>query len=683
MIRALTYALLCSSLLNAGPARAEVHALLIGVGEYIHLDADLLGPPNDARLMSETLALRGVAPGAMTLLSTGLTSTGLTSLTGAAGLPEGIRTGRPDRAGILAAMAELQEKAAPGDTVFFYFSGHGSQAPDQNGDEGGGYDEILLPMDAAGWDGAAGRVENAFIDDELQSWASALLARGVRLVGVIDACHSATGFRGQGGEAVTGVARSLAPEQLGIPEDSPPVAFTGESSLTGDYVFLYSSQAEERSYEYPLGETGIWHGEFTLRLAGVLASAPGASWAQVLAATSDAMIQGPVRQLPDGEGSMLHSAVFGEGQSNARMRLEAGRLQAGLLQGLREGAVMTLYAEGAGGAPLGEITLGKVTAREALLSGPLPEGAAWAELSAQPPAEPLRLAPPRRQDDGDGYDYTAWEQALAASRAAAGGKADFLPVLTGGAIALAGPDGLLDPEGPGSSLRISAAAGESAETALARALETLAYGRQLQQLLSTAAGRGLTRTEVIAVGTERRPGERREGSCTGKAGKGAPYDPALGVQSCDQLWLSLTNRSGKPQDVSVLYLATDWEVQPIWPGDHMVNRLAPGESVRVGLQIDPFTSPGIEEVWILAVPADKARGPRADLTTLAALPRNRALPQGGESAMTLWLTEQLDPGDDETTTRGFAMKPAELTMIRQILRLKPGAPDSTPPPKGP
>ncbi|NJM84400.1 MAG: hypothetical protein HC844_19880 [Tabrizicola sp.] len=65
--------------------------------------------------------------------------------------------------------------------MVFYFSGHGSQAPDMSGDEGGGYDEILLPADAAGWKGAIGAVENAILDDELQAWAQPMLAAGLRL----------------------------------------------------------------------------------------------------------------------------------------------------------------------------------------------------------------------------------------------------------------------------------------------------------------------------------------------------------------------------------------------------------------------------------------------------------------------------------------------------------------------
>ena len=171
-------------------AEAEVRAVLVGVGDYLVLDADLRGPSNDVRLMAETLALRGVDPGAMTVLTAD-----------PEGLPQGVATAQPLRSDILAAMEAAAGASAPGDTVVFYFSGHGAQAPDLSGDEGGGYDEILLPADAAGWKGAIGAVENAILDDDLQLWAQGMLSRGVQVVGLIDACHSATGFRAVGGDA--------------------------------------------------------------------------------------------------------------------------------------------------------------------------------------------------------------------------------------------------------------------------------------------------------------------------------------------------------------------------------------------------------------------------------------------------------------------------------------------------
>ena len=647
MIRRLALFVMC---VVAQPALAEVHAVLVGVSDYLTLDADLKGPANDVRLMADTLVVRGVKAADMAVLTFDT-----------AGLPEGVTTAPPVRAEILAAMSAAAAASSTGDTVVFYFSGHGAQAPDMSGDEGGGYDEILLPADAAGWKGATASVENAILDDELQAWAQGMLSRGVALVGLIDACHSATGFRAIGGE---GVARVIAPEALGIPEDVVPVAAVEVAPLSGNFVFLYSSQSDQRSFEYPLGDGITWQGEFTLRLAEVLRTAPGASWAQVLAATTEAMVQGPARQMPEGEGTLLNARVFGTGAAEARFRVQDAVLKAGLLQGLTAGTEMALFSAPSGGEALVVLSIRDVTARDAKLDGTVPERAVWAEVMALAPPAPLALAAPVRADGGDGFDYTAWIAALPLGA----GQADLVPILTQGGVALAGADGVLDPEGAGSSPRIVLQVGEAPADGVARMLAQAEHGLRLREVLAGASGRSLTGKAALSMQIERRAGSVAGSDC-GPAGEAAAFDPAAGVGSCDQLWLTLTNSGGKAQDVSVLYFAADFAVTPIWPMQNLANRLAPGESVRVGLQIEPGQMAGLEEIWVLAVPADPD-APRVDLTRLASPDATRDF-AGGSDPMTLWLDGRLaDP--DEARTRGFTLKPAPLTMIRQVVRLNPG-----------
>ena len=641
---------LCSTVLFAPAAMAETRAVIIGVSDYLTLDADLKGPSNDARLMAETLVARGVDPAAMTVLASDLS-----------GLPDGVATGAPTRAAILAALQATASASAAGDTVVFYFSGHGSQAPDASGDEGGGYDEILLPADSTGWKGAIGAVENALLDDELQAWAQGLLARDVALVGLIDACHSATGFRALGGE---GVAKTLDPEALGIPDDAASAPATDPLVLSGDYVFLYSSQSDQRSFEYPLGDTGQWHGEFTLRLSQVLTSAPNASWAQVLAAATDAMAQGPARQMPEGEGPLLDKAVFGSGVADARFAVSGSTVQAGLLQGLAAGTELALYADAAGGDALATVTVAKADAREASIEGDVPAGALWAEVTAAAPPAPLVLAAPVRADAADGFDYAAWEAALPPP----GSSPDLVPILVDGLVALAGPDGVLDPDGPGSTPRVRPEDGETEAAAMERALDVASHGLRLRETLSGAAkGRGLTDKPVIRMTVEARLAPVQGDSC-GDAGDPQPVDPAQGVSPCTQLWLTLTNTSGKAQDVSVLYFAADFAVDPIWPQQNLANRLAPGESARIGLQIDAASVAGLEEIWVLSVPVDPD-GPRVDLTRLATPDMTRAY-AGASDEMTLWLEGRMDP---EAGSRGFTLKPAPLSMIRQLVRLTSGS----------
>ena len=645
MMRTLLACLLGSVALTA-PAAAEVRAVLVGVGDYLTLDADLKGPANDVRLMAETLALRGVDPDLMAVLSTD-----------PSGLPDGVTTNAPTREVILAAMHAASEASAPGDTLVFYFSGHGAQAPDMSGDEGGGYDEILLPADAAGWKGAIGAVENAILDDELQAWAQEALSRGVKVVGLIDACHSATGFRALGGQ---GVARVIDDALLGIPDDVQPVAGNPAPPLTGDFVFLYSSQSDQRSFEYPLADGTTWQGEFTLRLTQTLRDAPNASWAQVLAATTEAMVQGPARQMPEGEGPMLDEPVFGTGMAGLRLPIDGGRLAGGLLQGLAKGAEVAVFADPAGGEPLGILTLAEVTARDASFDAALPEGAAWAELVSTPPPAPLVLADPVRADPADGLDYSAWTDALPQG----GPSPDLVPILTGGVVALAGADGVLDPQGPGSTPRITPDAGETASDAVARVLEQAAHGLRLREVLAGATGRGLTSAPPLTMTVDRRAAD---GGC-GAVKPPEPHDPATGISPCDQIWLTITNTGGKAQDVSVLYLTTGFEVQPIWPFQNLSNRLAPGETAEVGMQIVEGSVAGLEEIWVLAVPADPD-APRVDLTRLASPERTRDM-TAGTDPMTDWLDARLD--EDDTAQRGFSLKPAPLTMLRQLVRLKPG-----------
>lgn len=636
------------AVLAASAADAELRAVLVGVGDYLTLDADLKGPSNDVRLMAETLVARGVDPGSMTILTADPT-----------GLPKGVETGKPHRDDILSALDAAAEASAKGDTVIFYFSGHGAQAPDMSGDEGGGYDEILLPADAAGWKGAIGAVENAILDDELQAWAQTALSRGVKVVGLIDACHSATGFRAIGGK---GVARVVGEDLLGIPVDVVSVAGNPLPALSGDFVFLYSSQSDQRSFEYPLADGTTWHGEFSLRLAQTLHDTPDASWAQVLAATTEAMVQGPARQMPEGEGTMLETQVFGQGSGLARMAVQDGKLAAGLLHGLAEGAEMAVFDNPSGGEALTVLPLGEVTAREAVFAGDLPEGGLWAELVAAPPPPPLTVAAPVRADATDGFNYTDWIAALPSG----GASADLVPILTGGLVALAGADGVLDPEGPGSSPRIKPDPDEAPAQAVERVLAQAVHGLRLREVLAGASGRSLIGKAAVTMSVERRADT---GSCNAVA-EAVPFDPATGVAPCDQIWLTLTNTGGKAQDVSVLYFTTDFLVQPIWPFQNLSNRLAPGESAMVGMQLVAGSTAGLEEIWVLAVPVDP-NAPRIDLTPLASPEMTRAFPSPS-SEMAMWLEgRMIDPEDAQS--RGFSAKPAALTMLRQMVLVQPGS----------
>ncbi|KAF5731933.1 metacaspase-1-like [Tripterygium wilfordii] len=71
-----------------------------------------------------------------------------------------------------------------GDSLVFYFSGHGLRQPDFNQDEQDGFDETICPVDFM--------EEGMILDNEINSTIVQPLSEGVTLHAIIDACHSGT-----------------------------------------------------------------------------------------------------------------------------------------------------------------------------------------------------------------------------------------------------------------------------------------------------------------------------------------------------------------------------------------------------------------------------------------------------------------------------------------------------------
>ena len=150
------------------PARAEQHAILIGVWDYENPNLQLDAPPNDLRLMQEVLAARGVSEERTHILA------------------------NPTKQRIQRKFRELRLHLKPSDSLLFYFSGHGTQIIDRlgtfPGDEAKGRfpdrnDEALLPVDAN-----LASPETYLLDDELNLLLQELPTR--EIVCIIDTCYS-------------------------------------------------------------------------------------------------------------------------------------------------------------------------------------------------------------------------------------------------------------------------------------------------------------------------------------------------------------------------------------------------------------------------------------------------------------------------------------------------------------
>ncbi|KAI5819663.1 p20 subunit of caspase [Pyronema omphalodes] len=95
---------------------------------------------------------------------------------------------QPTKANIIKAMQWLVKDAKPGDTLFFFFHGHGSYMVDLDGDEPGCFDSAICPVDYR--NPRTKFTDNLLSDDDIHRFMVKPLKPGVRLTAVFDSCHS-------------------------------------------------------------------------------------------------------------------------------------------------------------------------------------------------------------------------------------------------------------------------------------------------------------------------------------------------------------------------------------------------------------------------------------------------------------------------------------------------------------
>lgn len=140
-------------------------ALLIGINRYRIPGADLRGCVNDVKnLQSALVELYGFA------------GRDVATLTDLAATKKAMER----------AIRALIAGARKGDVLLLHYSGHGSNVPDDNGDEADRRDEILCPTDLD-W-------KDPLRDDWLRATFDKLPA-GVNLTVIMDCCHSGSNTR--------------------------------------------------------------------------------------------------------------------------------------------------------------------------------------------------------------------------------------------------------------------------------------------------------------------------------------------------------------------------------------------------------------------------------------------------------------------------------------------------------
>ncbi|QFT61026.1 Caspase domain protein (plasmid) [Sulfitobacter sp. THAF37] len=340
----LAAALTCGAL----SASAASYALLVGVSDYEESTgiADLRGPANDVALLRDTLAKRGKFK--TIILADGIDG-----------------SARPTRAAILDAFARLATQAGPGDFVFVHMSGHGTQQPDDDGDESDGLDEVFLPADTQRAAADSREIPNAIRDEELGSAVATLRAKGADVWFVLDSCHSGSGLRAATQDVAT---RYVDPATLGVdatataldPAKTATLEGPGDEDLPGKYLAFYAAQSSELAREIQIDPNAAsdngWYGLFTSRLAARLSQDGAVSYRQLFQAVMSDMngsdIPGGARlQTPLWEGNLIDATVLG-GQETIGIRqfaVDKGQVDAGLLHGLQPGTVLGLVDDATAG----------------------------------------------------------------------------------------------------------------------------------------------------------------------------------------------------------------------------------------------------------------------------------------------------------------------------------------------
>lgn len=211
-------------------------ALLIGINRYKSVPA-LQGSVNDVETMREILTTRwGFSPRNFTVLT----------------------DENATRESMITALNQLVQVAGPADTVYFHYSGHGSQVQDVNGDETDGLDETIVPHD-----GRSSGVRDV-VDDELDAIFSRLRARSAVIV--LDSCHSGTATR-----AIDIRTRSL-PQDTRVDLYRTGVTGTTTRGIVpfkrSRYIVMGGAAANEEALDGPVD--GRFHGFFTYALSRAL-----------------------------------------------------------------------------------------------------------------------------------------------------------------------------------------------------------------------------------------------------------------------------------------------------------------------------------------------------------------------------------------------------------------------------
>lgn len=196
--------------------------LSIGISEYKNAN-NLPSPAKDARDFADLMKDKY-----------GVSSSNVTVLTDSSAT----------KSGILSALNRVKNKLDKNTHFLFFYSGHGGQIVDNNGDESDGYDEVLCPFDYSTND----KRGSAIVDDEIAAYIADFSSRANKVIFIFDSC-----FSGSAQKALimsndgwnSPQSKTLSSGGLGAEDGAKALDVKGVSN----FVFLSSSKGSETSID--------------------------------------------------------------------------------------------------------------------------------------------------------------------------------------------------------------------------------------------------------------------------------------------------------------------------------------------------------------------------------------------------------------------------------------------------
>ncbi|XVF67222.1 hypothetical protein PTKIN_Ptkin10aG0102900 [Pterospermum kingtungense] len=165
----------------------------------------------------------------------------------------------PTRKNIEDSLRWLVNDCRSGDSLVFFYSGHGLRQPDFNNDEDDGFDETICPIDF--------RQAGMILDNDLNSLIVRPLKHGVTLHAIVDACHSGT---------ILDLTHVYYSREKKWKDSSPP---SGANKRTnGGLAISISACLDSQAAADTSAFTGKMNGALTYLLAELLKKFPGPTY---------------------------------------------------------------------------------------------------------------------------------------------------------------------------------------------------------------------------------------------------------------------------------------------------------------------------------------------------------------------------------------------------------------------